>query len=182
MLRPPNQSREQRLERSRRQLDAERQKNHRLRTRLARFEREKQDLVNCINGLQRELRAAQLPSGSSAWATASQQDNDSPRQPLDSAPPLPSRYRLREEKYRPTQSQDQRMLVDLTTDDTGFRCSRCTQIFNSSDNCFALSGCGCVRCVPLHPPKLFVTAKKGAAAANLPVLRKPRLPQAQRAR
>ncbi|EHA48115.1 hypothetical protein MGG_17298, partial [Pyricularia oryzae 70-15] len=81
-----------------------------------------------------------------AWATASQQDNDSPRQPLDSAPPLPSRYRLREEKYRPTQSQDQRMLVDLTTDDTGFRCSRCTQIFNSSDNCFALSGCGCVPC------------------------------------
>ncbi|KAI6623629.1 hypothetical protein MCOR14_009486 [Pyricularia oryzae] len=142
MLRPPNQGCEQRLERSRRQLDAERQKNHRLRTRLARFECEKQDLVNCINSLQRELRAAQLPSGSSAWAIASQQDNDSPSQPFDSAPSLPSHYYRREEKHRPTQSQDQRMLVDLTTEDTGFRCSKCTQIFNSSDNCFALSGCG----------------------------------------
>ncbi|ELQ34163.1 hypothetical protein OOU_Y34scaffold00792g2 [Pyricularia oryzae Y34] len=145
MLRPPNQSCEQRLERSRRQLDAERQKSHGLRTRLARYEREKQDLVDRINSLQRELRAVQLPSDSSTWATASQQDNDSPRQPLDSAPPLPSRYHRREEKHRPTQSQDQRMLVDLTTEDTGFRCSKCTQIFNSSDNCFALSSCGCGR-------------------------------------
>ncbi|EHA47148.1 hypothetical protein MGG_17640 [Pyricularia oryzae 70-15] len=64
------------------------------------------------------------------------------RQLVESAPPSPPHH-YRQEKHRPAQLQDQRMLVDLTTEDTGFRCSNCRETFKSSEKCFALSGCRC---------------------------------------
>lgn len=121
----------------------------RLKTLVAEYKRQIKDLVNRNASLEQELFKAWHCSGSSAWVTTLPQDNDSHSQAVDSTPPSPSHHHRREEEHSATQLQDQRILVDLTTEDTGFRCSNCRKIFNSSAKCFALSGCRCVSCVPL---------------------------------